>query len=863
MACMKEAPQKVRPSSKERQLSYIPATKQAAWAHASALGPTQQLKRAGSSGHLSAGVLQAAVPLPMYMVAAPGDEAGGSPACALRAGIKPSGSNALDCVSPGLRSSPRPVMRTSSAPPDRLPFASKECVQVQVQVQVQETLRADKPTPRALSSAPDRPSDLPYDPKAARVNLQYAPNAGCPASRAPSPGLRSPNRRPAQPAKDRSPSNRRSDAPRAGGCPLSPAARPPVGNWLESPIRRSKATQGSAIAVDKAHEATGHAHVAGDVSKGWTSARVSHSPSPRWRSSSASPANPAAGVGAERRASSACAPAFGARGSSASPAAKLAGSPARQFRDIRFSPRNISKVEQARQVFENHVRQALPGKEPERRQSDAPVQEQVPLRNARFTPKNNFRDARKGEEGHQMVENQVEQALQRKSSERRRLDEIGNQRVPSRDSRGTPRNLFRDVPKLEQGRQAVEEQMKQVLQRKDSESGLLKVQAGEQAPHIADEEKVLRAPVANQEASGQHAIRFTPMCSEGEQKEKQLAEKPSPGKPSEETPAADKAQQGGKEQSMEKIARNTGNLAWLLMKLDSQATKKLLHACDAAHPKGLNSEDPEVSIHEVKKLCQIGSGSFGAVWKAQCRGEEVAIKQCQVTKDSEMKMIKEEIQYLYNMRHPRLVSFLGYAREKSRVTIIMEFMPGGSLSHLLFTKKMALHFDRKVVMASQIVEGLSYLHQQNVVHRDLKTLNVILDSGLNCKICDFGLTVTLERTHMTVYGLQGSPRYMAPEQLDGGENKPTRITEKVDIWQMGCVMLELFCLTVPYSSFSSVAAIIAELVVKKRGPAIPDKADPRARVLISSCLRIKPKTRPRADILSEALRGMCPVEESR
>lgn len=561
-----------------------------------------------------------------------------------------------------------------------------------------------------------------------------------------------------------------------------------------------------------------------------------------------------AGIGVERRASSACAPAGGARGSSASPAPKLAGTPLRQFRDIRASPRNMPKVEQAQQAFENQVNQVLQVKgTPKTNYRDA----------LQGTPKTNYRDARQVEEGHQKVENQVKQALQRKDSERRRLDAIGSQRTPSRDSRGTPRNLSREVQKLEQGRQIVEDHLRQVLQRKDSARGPLKEQADEQGPRLAEDEKALRVPAASDEAVGQQGFRFEPVCHEEELKEKQLAEKPSPKQPPEQKQETEKPKPVPleKEPSVDKIARNTGNLAWLLMKLDYQATKKHLNN-EVTHSKHLNNEDPEVSIHEVKKLCQIGSGSFGAVWKAQCRGQEVAIKQCQVTKESEMKMIKEEIGYLYTMRHPRLVSFLGYAREKNRVTMIMEYMPGGSLSNLLFTKKTALHFDKKLVMASQIVEGLNYLHEQNVVHRDLKTLNVILDNKLSCKICDFGLTVTLEQTHMTIYGLQGSPRYMAPEQLDGGDNKPTRITAKVDIWQMGCVMLELFCLTVPFSNFNSVANIIAELVVKKRSPAIPDKADPRARVLISACLRIKPKTRPGADILGEALRGMCPVEES-
>ena len=170
-------------------------------------------------------------------------------------------------------------------------------------------------------------------------------------------------------------------------------------------------------------------------------------------------------------------------------------------------------------------------------------------------------------------------------------------------------------------------------------------------------------------------------------------------------------------------------------------------------------------------------------------------------------MTLKELDFLRNLNHPRLVTFFGFARTADQLLLVMELMAGGNLSDLLFNKRPVLSFRQKARMGSQVAEGLSYLHERRVVHRDLKTMNVVLDSSLNCKICDFGLTLYLDRTHVTVCGLQGSPRYMAPEQL---EETSVRISEKVDIWQMGCVMLELFCAVVPFSSLSNVAAIISE-----------------------------------------------------
>jgi len=170
---------------------------------------------------------------------------------------------------------------------------------------------------------------------------------------------------------------------------------------------------------------------------------------------------------------------------------------------------------------------------------------------------------------------------------------------------------------------------------------------------------------------------------------------------------------------------------------------------------------------------------------------------------------------------------------------------------LVFKKKRNIEFQEKARMAFEVSEGLSYLHGLGVVHRDLKTANIVLDKALHCKICDFGLTLMLERTHVTVCALQGSPRYMAPEQFEDA----ARITEKVDIWQMGCVMLELFCSTKPFETCTGVQQIISELLVRRKPPSVPSHADPRARALIQASLRIQAAARPAAAALEKALRG--------
>eukprot|EP00929_Paragymnodinium_shiwhaense_P112823 TRINITY_DN81095_c0_g1_i1.p1 TRINITY_DN81095_c0_g1~~TRINITY_DN81095_c0_g1_i1.p1 ORF type:complete len:1040 (+),score=179.24 TRINITY_DN81095_c0_g1_i1:63-3122(+) len=258
----------------------------------------------------------------------------------------------------------------------------------------------------------------------------------------------------------------------------------------------------------------------------------------------------------------------------------------------------------------------------------------------------------------------------------------------------------------------------------------------------------------------------------------------------------------------------------------------------------------EARYEDIKFGEPIGTGSFGAVWKGHYNEQCVAIKQCRVGDRSETEMLMKEISHLQKLRHPRLVSFLGYCNHQPHLLLLMEYMPGGSLYSLLFgPRPKKLGFLAKAKMAGQIAEGLTYLHARGIVHRDLKTMNVVLDDDLSCKICDFGLTITLERSHLTVRHLQGSPRYMAPEQFESA----ARITEKVDIWQMGCLMLELFCLSIPFSHCTGVQQVATLLLIRKQGPGIPVEADHRARNLIQAALRISASLRPTAAALEEAL----------
>merc|ERR1719163_1474696 len=161
-------------------------------------------------------------------------------------------------------------------------------------------------------------------------------------------------------------------------------------------------------------------------------------------------------------------------------------------------------------------------------------------------------------------------------------------------------------------------------------------------------------------------------------------------------------------------------------------------------------------------------------------------------------------------------------------------MPGGSLHHLLHVSKMKLPMLHCVNMCLQLADGVVYLHSQTptVVHRDLKSLNVVLDLQLNIKICDFGLTESMERTHITKRNNGGSPRYMAPELFDA----KTKITEKIDIWAMGCIFVEIFAGPLPYEQINTLADLTREMLVHRRTPYVPDYIFEEIQTIIRRCL---------------------------
>ncbi|KAG0266968.1 ATP binding [Actinomortierella ambigua] len=214
----------------------------------------------------------------------------------------------------------------------------------------------------------------------------------------------------------------------------------------------------------------------------------------------------------------------------------------------------------------------------------------------------------------------------------------------------------------------------------------------------------------------------------------------------------------------------------------------------------------------------IGAGSFAKVslgWHRQL-GTFMAVKQVEAPginaqKDEKQKQLVEalerEIDLLKELHHERIVQYLGSDREKGHINIFLEYVPGGSIASLLanygpFSEILVRSF------VKQILEGLDYLHECDIIHRDIKGANILVDNKGCIKISDFGISKKVEDDLKSINvksarpSLQGSTFWMAPEVV-----KQIATTYKADIWSLGCLVVEMFTGTHPFPQFSQMQAL--------------------------------------------------------
>lgn len=258
----------------------------------------------------------------------------------------------------------------------------------------------------------------------------------------------------------------------------------------------------------------------------------------------------------------------------------------------------------------------------------------------------------------------------------------------------------------------------------------------------------------------------------------------------------------------------------------------------------------------------IGAGGFGAVHQGRLRGEDVAVKKLHVDgalmSTAQMAEFQKEVANLQALRHPRLIRFIGVALEPPVLCIVTELAAGGSLYALLHTKRAELDPSQRRALALQVIEGVAYLHgrQPPRVHRDIKSANVVLDAALGAKICDFGLTESMEKTHLSRREAEaGSPRYMAPEVFDAR----SRLSEKLDVWALACLVVEILLSRLPHEDCSTLQQIAVKLLIHFKPPYEDSWSDgfrPELPQVLQPCFRHDPEQRPSSASLLEGLSCM-------
>ncbi|PAN24374.1 hypothetical protein PAHAL_4G211400 [Panicum hallii] len=190
----------------------------------------------------------------------------------------------------------------------------------------------------------------------------------------------------------------------------------------------------------------------------------------------------------------------------------------------------------------------------------------------------------------------------------------------------------------------------------------------------------------------------------------------------------------------------------------------------------------------------VGKGAFGTVYKAAMPGTATttyAVKRSTQAHQSRSEFVAE-LSVIACLRHKNLVQLEGWCDEKGELLLVYEYMPNGSLDKALYGEPCTLSWPQRYTVAAGIASVLSYLHQeceQRVIHRDIKTSNILLDSNLSPRLGDFGLARLMDHNKSPVSTLTaGTMGYLAPEYLQSG-----KATEQTDVFSYGVVVLEVCC----------------------------------------------------------------------
>ncbi|GAB4848235.1 hypothetical protein Ancab_002902 [Ancistrocladus abbreviatus] len=252
------------------------------------------------------------------------------------------------------------------------------------------------------------------------------------------------------------------------------------------------------------------------------------------------------------------------------------------------------------------------------------------------------------------------------------------------------------------------------------------------------------------------------------------------------------------------------------------------------------------TLSKWKKGRLLGRGTFGHVYQGfnSEGGQMCAIKEVRFVSDDQtsrecFKQLNQEINLLSQLKHKNIVRYYGSELSEDTLSVYLEYVSGGSIHKLLqeygaFKEPVIKNYTR------QILSGLAYLHSRNTMHRDIKGANILVDPDGEIKLADFGMAKHISSC-ASVLSFKGSPYWMAPEVVMNKNGYGLA----VDIWSLGCTVIEMAASKPPWSQYEGVAAIF-KIGNSKDIPEIPDHVSNDAKSFLRLCLQRDPSARPSA-----------------
>ncbi|KAK4725046.1 hypothetical protein R3W88_027825 [Solanum pinnatisectum] len=264
----------------------------------------------------------------------------------------------------------------------------------------------------------------------------------------------------------------------------------------------------------------------------------------------------------------------------------------------------------------------------------------------------------------------------------------------------------------------------------------------------------------------------------------------------------------------------------------------------------------------------IAKGAYGSVYKGVYDGKQVAVKILDLSnekrRDIVTKSFTQEVSIWYNLHHPNIAKLIGGSKTLPPVMpestrwmkkwtrhhslakqtvleygIVVEYVPGGTLrSHLLKNHIKKLPLINVIQLALDVARGLSYLHSKKIVHRDVKSSNLVVDKEGRVKIIDFGVSRIEASCPINMTAQTGTIGYMAPEVLIG-----LPYDHKCDVYSFGICLWEIYCCSIPYIG-QIPPHEISPNVYKSLRPEIPNTCPSAVANLMKQCWNENPKKRP-------------------